>query len=234
MRGLVPQMAAMTNPSFNSLGGTSGATESSNLILRFDRVERIAHWTNAVLFLILMATALPLYYVQVESIIGRRALIAEIHTWVGLALPVPLLISLCGSWGSTFRRDVRRFNLWTKDEIRWLKSFGREHLPELDKFNPGQKLNAVFTSGSILVMVVTGLIMKWFSPFPLSWRTGATFVHDVLATVIFLVVAGHITFALANKDALRSIFKGTISESWAARHAVGWLREQRPSSRYLR
>ena len=70
-----------------------GSVIGSRRILRFDRVERAAHWANAVLFGILMATALPLYFVQVDQFVGRRVLVENIHTWSGVALPVPLLIS---------------------------------------------------------------------------------------------------------------------------------------------
>jgi formate dehydrogenase gamma subunit len=194
-------------------------------VLRFDRVERAAHWMNALLFGILMATALPLYFAQVENIVGRRALIAEIHVWAGVALPIPLIISLAGPWGARFRRDLRRVNVWTRAEIRWLRSLGVQRLVRPDKFNPGQKLNAIFTGGAIVVMLGTGSILKWFRFFPVDWRTGATFVHDVLAAMIFVVVFGHIAFALTHRDALRSMFKGWVSESWAKRHAGGWLEE---------
>jgi formate dehydrogenase subunit gamma len=194
-------------------------------VLRFDRVERAAHWMNALLFGVLMATALPLYFAQIESFIGRRALIAEIHVWAGVALPVPLIISLAGPWGVKLRRDLRRINVWTGAEIRWLRSFGMRELIRPDKFNPGQKLNAIFTGGAIVVMLGTGSILKWFRFFPVDWRTGATFVHDVLALGIFVVVFGHIAFALTHRDALRSMFKGWVSESWAKRHAGGWLEE---------
>jgi formate dehydrogenase subunit gamma len=200
----------------------------SRHVLRFDRVERAAHWANALLFGILMATALPLYFVQVETIVGRRALIAEIHTWCGVALPVPLIISLAGPWGARLRGDVRSFNLWTRSEIRWLFTLGRERLPKADKFNPGQKLNALFVGGAIVVMLGTGSILKWYRFFPLDWRTGATFVHDVLAFAIFIVVFGHIVFALTHRDALRSMFKGWVTESWARRHAPGWLEREEP------
>jgi formate dehydrogenase subunit gamma len=195
-------------------------------VLRFDRVERAAHWANAVLFAILMATALPLYFGQVEAIVGRRALVAEIHLWCGVALPVPLIISLAGPWGARLRRDMRRINVWTTEEIRWLWSLGRQPLRAPDKFNPGQKLNAIFTAGAIVVMLATGSILKWFRFFPLSWRTGATFVHDVFAAAVFLVVFGHIAFALTHRDALRSMFKGWVTESWAKRHATAWLNEE--------
>jgi formate dehydrogenase subunit gamma len=197
-------------------------------LLRFDRVERFAHWANALLFGILMATALPLYFVQIERFIGRRTLVEEIHLWSGLMLPVPLLVSLAGPWGTRLRCDLRRFSLWTQAELRWLWSFGKRRLAEPDKFNPGQKLNALFVGGAIVVMLGSGAILKWFRPFPLAWRTGATFVHDVLALAIFLVVAGHILMAVTHRDALRSIFRGWVSEGWAKRHASGWLKEEPP------
>jgi formate dehydrogenase subunit gamma len=218
---------ATKQPADQRQGVPSDSKAGERRLLRFDRVERAAHWINATLFAVLMATALPLYFVQVEALVGRRELIVEIHTWCGIALPVPLMISLAGPWGARFRRDVRRFSLWMSEETRWLRERGRERLPELDKFNPGQKLNALFVGGSIVVMLGTGAILKWFQLFPLDWRTGATFVHDVLAAAIFVVVFGHIAFALAHRDALRSIFKGWVTESWAARHAPRWLQEEK-------
>jgi formate dehydrogenase subunit gamma len=201
--------------------------QSVSRILRFDRVQRGAHWTNALLFGILMVTALPLYFPSLSDVVGRRALVANIHVWSGVALPVPLVVSLLGPWGRRMRRDVRRFNVWTKDEVKWLRSFGRNAPQVTDKFNPGQKLNAIFVGGSILVMLATGFILKWFRFFPVSWRTGATFVHDALAFAIFAVVIGHILFALTHREALRSMFKGWVSEAWAARNAPGWLKENK-------
>jgi formate dehydrogenase subunit gamma len=195
-------------------------------VLRFDGVERICHWATAALFAILMATALPLYFVQIESLVGRRALLADIHTWAGVALPVPLILSLAGPWGTRLRRDLRRVNLWTTAELRWLRTLGRQHLDAPDKFNPGQKLNALFTGGAIVVMLGTGSILKWYRFFPLDWRTGATFVHDVLALGIFLVVTGHVAFALTHPEALRSMLSGSVSRAWARRHASGWLAEE--------
>jgi formate dehydrogenase subunit gamma len=200
-------------------------------ILRFDGAQRAAHWANALLFGILMLTALPLYFGSLSDVVGRRALVATIHVWSGVVLPVPIVISLLGPWGSRMRRDLRRINVWTKDEVLWLRLLGGSNAPKVvDKFNPGQKLNAIFIGGSIVVMLATGFILKWFRFFPVNWRTGATFVHDVLAFAIFAVVIGHILFAVAHRDAMRSMIKGWVSESWAARNAPGWLREEKSKS----
>ena len=194
-------------------------------MLRFDRVQRSAHWANALLFGVLMATAIPLYFGSFFGVVLARHVVAEIHLWTGLALPIPIIVSLLGSWGVQMRRDVRRINLWTHEEMRWMRTLGETPLVA-DKFNPGQKLNSIFIAASIVMMLATGSMLQWFRFFPVSWREGATFVHDAFAFAIFLVVIGHIVMALTHRDSLRSIFTGWVSESWAARHAGAWLKEE--------
>ncbi len=200
------------------------ARTSAVRILRFDRVQRGAHWANAALFGVLMFTAIPLYFGSFFGIVFARHTIAEIHLWCGVALPVPIIISLMGPWGRQMRRDVRRVNYWTRSELRWLRTVGRAPL-EADKFNPGQKLNVIFIGAMIVIMLGTGSIMWWFRFFPVEWRTGATLVHDAFAYAIFAVVVGHIVMAVTHRDSLKSMFTGSISEKWAARHAARWLKE---------
>ena len=199
-------------------------TLASSRVLRFDRVQRVTHWTMALLFLTLMFTAIPLYFGTFFGVVMPRHVIEMIHLWSGLALPIPIVVSVLGPWGRSMRADIRRFNLWTREEIRWIRTLGRSRL-DADKFNPGQKLNAIFVVASILVMLVTGSMLQWFRFFSVSWRSGATLVHDVFAYSIFVVVVGHVITALGHRDALRSIFSGWISRTWAERHAARWLRE---------
>jgi formate dehydrogenase subunit gamma len=204
---------------------THTATQNAVRILRFDRVQRAAHWANAALFGVLMFTAIPLYFGSFFGVVFPRHIIAMIHLWCGLALPLPIVISLLGPWGREMRRDVRRFNYWTKSEIRWLLTRGRSSLVA-DKFNPGQKLNAIFIGAAIVVMLVTGAMLQWFRFFSVPLRQGATFVHDVFALAIFVVVIGHIYMALTHGESLRSMFKGWVSESWAKAHAPAWFNEK--------
>ena len=193
--------------------------------MRFDLAERLAHWGTATLFLILIATALPLYLAPVADFVGRRARVARVHLWAGVALPLPLLGAVCGPWGSRLRRDLRRFNLWSSAEVRWLKTLGRRRVAVTDKFNPGQKLNALFIGASFVVMLGTGLMMQWYGVVALDLRTGATFVHDLLATFLVLVIVGHVVVALWHREALRSIFTGTVSSAWAEQHGATWPAE---------
>jgi formate dehydrogenase subunit gamma len=202
-------------------------------LLRFDRVERAVHWANATLFGVLLATAAALYIAPISAAVGEREVVKTIHVYAGLALPVPLLLALAGRWGRGLRSDLGRLNRWIPDDRRWLAAkIRRGNFPyrarqeiRLAKFNPGQKINAAFTGGAIVVMLATGSIMRWFKPWPLSWRTGATFVHDWVATLLAIAIAGHIYLALSDSEALKGMFRGTVSRAWARRHAPRWAEE---------
>jgi formate dehydrogenase subunit gamma len=218
---------------FMSVTQVPAEQSKQRVVVRFDRVERSVHWVNASLFLILIATGAALYFTPLIALVGRRHLIEQIHLYVGLSLPLTLLLGLAGSWGRGLRRDVSRINRWNEDDMRWIRGLvdtasGRRQAlprPRLGKFNPGQKLNAAFVVGGGLVMLGTGSILRWYVPFPLSWRAGATFVHNWLAVVFVIVILGHIALALSDRDALRAMLRGRVSRAWAARHAPAWLDE---------
>jgi formate dehydrogenase subunit gamma len=207
------------------------ASAGGDRLVRFDLVERIVHWLNALLFGILLVTGAALYAEPFGAIVGRRALVENIHVYCGLALPVPLAVALAGGWGRALRRDVARLNRWSPADREWVRALlrgGRNRYRVLSgvrvgKFNPGQKLNAAFVAGASLVMLATGIVMRWYHPYPLSWRTGATFVHDWLTLALGLAIIGHIVMALRDPDALRSMWTGRIAGKWARRHAPAWL-----------
>lgn len=198
---------------------------------RFDRTERAVHWTTAALMLTCVATALPLYVPAISTFVGRRHLILDIHVYAGLCLPIPLLVGVSRSrWGAALRADLSRLNRWTAGDRRWVRTWGRDPLLLPGKFNGGQKANAAFVGGATIVMMMTGSIMKWFGPFPLSWRTGATFVHDVVAYAIVIVVLGHVGYALRYPATLRAMTTGVVREEWAREHAPGWAAEIDPDA----
>lgn len=196
-------------------------------IPRFDRVERAAHWTTAVLFGVLMLTGAVLYAGPFSALFGRRELFRQVHTYAGLLLPVPVLVGLAGRWGAQLRRDLGRLNRWSRDDARWFRRRNRARPGrlDLDKFNPGQKLNATFFGAAMVVMLATGAIMRWFEPFPNDWRTGATFVHDWFALGIWLAVLGHVYFAIRDPIALRGMTRGDVTPYWARTERPAWYRE---------
>lgn len=191
---------------------------------RFDATERVLHWITAIDVLTLIVTGAILYFPSFSVRVGRRLLIENIHTISGLIALVPLLVALSGRWGTMLRRDVRRLTLFDPREWRWFDRTRRMKL-ELGKFNPGQKLNAILTTSALVVLLCTGLVLRFPNPFPLSIRQGVTFVHDWFAFLVALLVIGHIGFALAHPRALRSMLSGRIERRWAEVHAPAWVRE---------
>ncbi len=204
---------------------TAVDTRVGGSVVRFDRAERWLHWSNAVLFLVLLATGMILYIGPLSALVGRRVLLKDIHVIAGVLLPVPLLLAYAGPWRRGVRRDVRRLARWSPDDRRWLRSFGRRGRAGMGKFNAGQKLNAIFVVGCIPLMLATGVIMRWFGPFPLDWRTGATFVHDWLALALLAVIVGHIGKALADPVALRAMRRGSVPAAHAEERHPRWWRE---------
>ena len=49
------------------------------MITRFDRITRAVHWATAVLTGSLLLTGSVLYVAQLSALVGRRALMVQIH-----------------------------------------------------------------------------------------------------------------------------------------------------------
>ncbi|MEP9364800.1 cytochrome b/b6 domain-containing protein [Nocardioides sp. CN2-186] len=190
---------------------------------RFTPAERLIHRSVAVLMGICLLTAFVLYNGSIMLAVGHRHLVETIHVWSGLALPVPMVL---GALSAAYRLDVRRLNRVTGDDWRWLRSrTRRDGTIRVGKFNAGQKVNAWLVAGSTAVLLGTGAIMYWTGLVQLSWRSGATFVHDWSALGLGLLILGHIAFAVRDPDARRGMRSGTVSTRWARQEHAAWADE---------
>jgi formate dehydrogenase subunit gamma len=191
---------------------------------RFDRVERVVHWVTATLMLTLLATGFSLYVGPLSTLVGRRHLVRTIHVYSGLLLPIPVLVAIALRAGGELRADLGRLNRWTRDDRAWW-SRRRRAGAQLGKFNPGQKVNATFIGAAMVVMLMSGSIMRWFEPFSDSWRQGATFVHDWFAIGLLFAIAGHILLAFRDPDALNGMTHGWVKPGWAKAHRPRWYEQ---------
>lgn len=195
------------------------------MIRRFGTATRALHWATAAAVLTCALTGLVLYVGPLSALVGRRNLVKDVHVIAGLSMPVPLVLAYAGRWRTEVRAEFRRLSRWTRADRRWLRSRGWDATDEVGKFNAGQKLNAAFVAGMIPIMLATGSIMKWFEPFPVRYRTGATFVHDWTAIATWAVVAGHILFALNDRMSLRGMLTGRVTRRWAEARHPKWAAE---------
>lgn len=203
-------------------------TRSAELLTRFTRAERWVHRWSAGLMGICLLTAAILYIGPLAVLVGRRGLVEQVHVIAGIALPLPILAGWCSA---AFRADVRRLNRFAPADWAWLRNRGgRGHWRKVGKFNAGQKLNASFTAGAILVLLGTGLIMRFAGAWPLSMRTGATFVHDWVSFAVAGVLFGHIVFAFRDPVARAGMRTGVVPAAWAHIEHGEWAREVNPMS----
>ena len=179
--------------------------------VRFDAVTRAAHWATAALALVLLATGTVLYVPELSAAVGRRTVLKEVHVWAGGLLFVPLVIAvLAGRAGRRLRYDLHDLGRWTDGDGAWVRAWVRRRpRPETSgKFNGGQKLATALFGGFLAVQLMTGSLMNWNRPFPDSWRTGATFVHDWVYLFLLVLTAGHILEAARQPELLSAMVHG--------------------------
>jgi len=192
-------------------------------LVRFARAERLVHRAVAVLMLTSIGTAAVLYNGFLAVPVGHRHIVKLIHVGVGFALPLPLL---AGALSAAYRADLGRLNRFAPQDWHWLRSRSRrDGTIRVGKFNAGQKLNAALSAGGIAVLLATGTVMYFPGLARLSWRTGATFVHDWFALAVGLLVLGHVSYALRDHEARRGMRTGRVAIEWARRHHTAWVAE---------
>jgi formate dehydrogenase subunit gamma len=177
-------------------------------VTRFSRTERTLHWVNALCFLNLLATGLILYLPRLSSAVGRRPLIKDLHFWGGLGWIAALaLVALIGD---------RRGLLRTARELETLSH---------DRFNPGQKINAILTAAFTILFLVSGLLL-WFGERNTRFRWASTVtLHDTLLYAALALLVGHLYLAVIHpttRHALRGMTRGSVDEEWARRHYPNW------------
>src|ERR1700680_1053564 len=128
-------------------------------LIRNTTATRVNHWITGLCFVLLMLSGLSMFHPMLfflSGLFGGGEWTRAIHPWIGIVL----LISYTGLIVQ-FWRD----NFWNRDDLAWLRSFGRvlaneeEGLPELGRFNAGQKF--VYWSMALLVpgLFVTGIVI---------------------------------------------------------------------------
>ncbi|MEV5348521.1 cytochrome b/b6 domain-containing protein [Streptomyces achromogenes] len=207
--------------------GTTTRPDTAGRIRRFATAERLVHRVTGCLMLLCLLSAACLYIGPLALLVGRRPLVATVHEWSGISLPLPFLLGLPSA---EFRADLRRLNRFAVYDRQWLRAVRRRGATPgarpAGKFNAGQKLYAGWIAGAVLVMMATGLLMWFTGLLPLISRTSALFVHDLLAWAITFVLIGHTRRALGDPEARLGMRTGYVGRSWAESRHPRWLKEE--------
>jgi formate dehydrogenase subunit gamma len=125
-------------------------------------VERVVHWCVALSCLLLCITGMGMMYNSLNfigTLVGGMGNLKLVHNFGGIFFSISLVFTILMWW-----KEAGVFSF--PEDAKWIKAAGGylwhvENVPEVGKYNPGQKMFflavALFGAG----MVVSGFIM-WF------------------------------------------------------------------------
>jgi formate dehydrogenase subunit gamma len=197
-------------------------------VRRYGPWTRANHWLTAACLILLLISGLGFFHPSLyflTGLFGGGQTARLIHPWIGVVLFVSFL--------GLFLRMVR-LNLPRREDRIWLANAKdvvtghEEALPELGKYNAGQKLVFWAMTVLIVVLIVSG-IMMWEQYFDglvsIPTRRIAIIVHSIAAVLIICTWIVHVYAAIWARGTIRAMTRGTVSGGWAWRHHRKWLRE---------
>lgn len=198
------------------------------LVTRFSGSERAVHWTYAACFLTLLATGLIMYVPALSVLFPSRFIIRQIHLAAAFSIvTVPTLIGLFGN-RRALAADAREVDEWDADDRLWLSDTIQGMPTEAGRFNAGQKANAAFVVGSLIVFVATGIVMTiniYTRVLPNWLVNNASLIHDSLTWLALFAWLGHVFLAgvyPSTRESLRGMLTGYVRADWARHHHTRW------------
>lgn len=202
--------------------------ENRVFIDRYNTTQRINHWVTAALFTLLALSGLSLFHPSLfflTNLFGGGQDTRAIHPWFGVCLFASFLI--------LFVRFFR-LNLPNKDDLEWSMKIGdvltnrEDRLPELGKYNAGQKVVFWGQSALITTMLVSGLVIwdQYFGSYTtIEIKRWALAAHSLAALLAILIIIVHIYAGIWVKGTGRAMMRGTVTGGWAYRHHRKWFRK---------
>lgn len=195
---------------------------------RYTLAARINHWVTAISLILLALSGMALFTPKLyflTALFGGGQWTRAIHPWIG----VVLFFSFAG----LFLRFWKA-NLWKREDGTWLARIRdviaghEERLPEVGKYNAGQK--GVFWGMSLLIIVlITSGFVVWDQYFyaftTIEQKRIAILVHALAAVGIICVWIVHVYAAIWVRGTISAMTKGQVTGGWAWRHHRKWLRE---------
>ncbi len=197
---------------------------------RYSGFQRVNHWATAILFTLLTLSGLAMfspYMFFLSGLFGGGQGTRAIHPWFGVVLAASFFGLLLQFW---------RLNLPNRDDVDWSMHIGdvvtnrHERLPELGKYNAGQK--GVFWGQAALIgiMLVTGLVIwdQYFYAYTsIDLKRWAVLFHSVAAIFSISIILVHIYAGIWIRGTGRAMTRGNVTGGWAFRHHRKWLRKVR-------
>ena len=198
------------------------------VVLRYTPNERSNHWLTAITFVILALSGLALFHPAMywlTNLFGGGPWTRILHPFVGVVMFLSFMGLVLRFW---------RHNMIEPRDRQWLKQIGdvvnnhEERLPEVGRYNAGQKLLFWALLVSMIGLLLTGLVMwrAYFAHlFPIDVLRLASLLHAFFGFVIIVAIIVHIYAAIWIKGAMGAMVRGTVSYAWVRQHHRGWYKD---------
>ncbi len=195
---------------------------------RYTSKERGNHWIVAICFILAALSGLSLFHPSLfffSGLFGGGPWARILHPFIGVVMFLFFCITMVRFW---------KLNRMTDADRKWMKQIksvimNREKdLPEIGKYNAGQKYVFWITVICMWLLIVSGIVMwrPYFAgSFPIDINRIAVVVHAVSAVVLIISIIVHIYAAIWVKGTMRAMIRGNVSTAWAKHHHPGWYRE---------
>jgi formate dehydrogenase subunit gamma len=125
-------------------------------------------------------------------------------------------------------------NVLVDNDRRWLRQWRdvvnnrEDQLPEVGRYNAGQKLLFWVMVACMAVLILSGVIIwqPYFAPaFPITLTRIASLLHALAAFLLILGIIVHIYAALWVKGSIGAMTRGYVTRAWARKHHPAWYRQ---------
>jgi formate dehydrogenase subunit gamma len=195
---------------------------------RYTVGARVNHWITAICLVLLALSGLSLFHPSLfflTGLFGGGEATRAIHPWIGVVLFFSFLGLFLRFW---------KLNLWKRDDSTWLGRLRdvltghEERLPEVGKYNAGQKVVFWMMSILIVILIASGIVTweRYFAGyFSVTQERIAVLIHAVAAVVIISVWIVHVYAAIWVRGTIGAMTRGRVTGGWAWRHHRKWLRQ---------
>lgn len=199
-----------------------------NLIERYKPEDRANHWLTAITLILLALSGLALFhpaFFWLTNLFGGGTWTRILHPFIGVVLAVSF-------WFLAQR--FRAYNRITDADREWVRRIRdvlakrEQNLPEVGRYNAGQKYLFWIMVATIALLLVSGIVLwqPWFAPwFPVGLTRVAALIHALAAFVLIAATLAHIYAAIWVKGSISAMTRGSVSRAWAKQHHPGWYRE---------
>jgi formate dehydrogenase subunit gamma len=199
-----------------------------DMIQRYSDSERINHWVVAICFVLAALSGLSMFHPSLfwlSHLFGGGPWTRILHPFIGVVMAAAFVSMMLRFW---------RHNRLTSSDRQWLRQWRdvagnrEDRLPEVGRYNGGQKLLFWLMVICVVTLFVTGVLFwrPWFADsLPIFVVRLATLLHAAAAAVLVIGIIVHVYAALWVKGSIGAMMRGTVSDNWARKHHRLWYRE---------